>query len=240
MTPPHRFAELDWADTPWGTLSLRRRFDPVTQRDVDEVKLDDDYLMSSQFTVSEQELARLGLAAADGQTLRVLVGGLGLGYTAWEALRDDRVTDLVVVEALDRVIDWHRRELFDDTRGLAADPRTRLVHDDFFDLVRSGRLEQPVDVLLVDIDHAPDRVLRSDHADFYTPAGQAAAARMVTRGGVFALWSDEPPEPEMVALMEGAFETAAAQVVSFDNPLTGGTSSCTVYVAVRPRSIEAS
>ncbi len=78
--PPTPFAELDWAETPWGTLVLRRRFDPATQREVDEVKLGDDYLMSSQFTVSEVELARLGMAAAVGQELRVLVGGLGLGY----------------------------------------------------------------------------------------------------------------------------------------------------------------
>lgn len=234
MPPVNRFAELDWADTPWGTLSLRRRFDTVTQREVDEVKLDDDYLMSSQFTVSEQELARLGLAAAQGDRLRVLVGGLGLGYTAWEALRDDRVHELIVIEALDRVIDWHRRELFDDTRGLAADLRTRLVHDDFFGLVREGRLERPVDVLLVDIDHAPDRVLRGDHGDFYTAAGQASAARMLTPHGVFGLWSDEPPDPAMTELARIAFRHVDAHVVSFDNPLTGGVSSCTVYLATGP------
>lgn len=230
-----RFVELDWAETPWGEISLRRRFDLVTRREVDEVKLDDDYLMSSQFTVTERELARLGLAAVDGEGLRVLVGGLGLGYTAWEALKDDRVGSLVVVEALKRVIDWHERELFDDTRGLAADPRTRLVHDDFFDLVRTGRLEQPVDALLVDIDHAPDRVLRSDHADFYTVEGQRAAARMITASGVFALWSDEPPLPALLEVMAAVFDDVASPVVEFDNPLTGGTSTATIYVARQPR-----
>ena len=154
-----KFEELDWAETPWGLVVLRRRFDLVTQCDVHEVKLGDDYLMSSQFTVSERALAELGLRAAVGSSLRVMVGGLGLGYTAFEALRDDRVVDLVVVDALDAVIRWHRDELFDDTRGLASDPRTTLVRDDFFDLVRTGRLDRPVDVLLVDIDHAPDWLL---------------------------------------------------------------------------------
>lgn len=228
-----RFEELDWAETPWGLIVLRRRFDLATRRDVHEVKLGEDYLMSSQFTVSERALATLGLAAADGGELRVLVGGLGLGYTAFEALRDDRVVDLKVVDALAPVISWHRDDLFDDTRGLAADPRTRLVQDDFFDLVRSGRLERPVDVLLVDIDHAPDRVLRTDHGDFYTVDGQRAAARMLTPGGVFALWSDEPPDPDFVVIMGEAFVDAEAHVVTFDNALTGGTSTATIYVARR-------
>lgn len=228
-----RFEELDWAETPWGLIVLRRRFDLATRRDVHEVKLGDDYLMSSQFTVSERALATLGLAAADGDELRVLVGGLGLGYTAFEALGDDRVVELEVVDALAPVISWHRDDLFDDTRGLAADPRTRLVEDDFFDLVRSGRLERPVDVLLVDIDHAPDRVLRTDHGDFYTVDGQRAAARMLTPRGVFALWSDEPPDPDFVAIMGEAFVDAEAHVITFDNALTGGTSTATIYVARR-------
>lgn len=227
------FEELDWADTPWGLVVLRRRFDLVTRREVHEVKLGDDYLMSSQFTVSERALAEIGLRAATGASLRVMVGGLGLGYTAFEVLRDDRVTDLVVVDALDAVIRWHQDELFDDTGGLAADPRTRLVRDDFFDLVRTGRLEQPVDVLLVDIDHAPDWLLRTDHGDFYTVEGQRAAARMLTEQGVFGLWSDEPPDDGFVEIMRQAFASAEAHPVTFANPLTAGTSSATIYVGTR-------
>ena len=122
-----RIEELDWGDTPWGAISLRRRWDPVTERDVHEVKLGDDFLMSSQFTSGERELARIGLAAVAGTSLTVLVGGLGLGYTAVAALEDDRVTELTVVEALEMVISWHERDLLPDTRGLAADPRVRLV-----------------------------------------------------------------------------------------------------------------
>jgi hypothetical protein len=80
------FEELDSAETPMGTISLRRRLEPSRQIDVYEVKLGDEFLMSSLFTVAEIELARLGLAAADGDDLDVLVGGLGLGYTAQAAL----------------------------------------------------------------------------------------------------------------------------------------------------------
>jgi len=199
------------------------------------VKLDDNFLMSSQFTVAERELARLGLAAVEGEGLRVLVAGLGLGYTAWEALRDPRVDDLLVVEALDRVIGWHQGQLFADTQGLANDPRTRLVCDDFFDLVGTGRWQQEVDALMVDLDHAPDRVLRDDHADFYTVDGQASVAAMLNDAGALALWSDEPPDAEVIHVMLTAFADARAHEVGCDNPLTGGVWSNTVYLAKGPR-----
>jgi len=230
-----RIRELGWGETPWGVISLRRRWDSVTERDVHEVKLGDDFLMSSQFTHGERELARLGLAAVTGASLTVLVGGLGLGYTALAALEDDRVVELTVVEALPTVISWHQRDLLPDTRGLAADPRVRLVLDDFFDVVRAGRADRTYDAVLLDIDHAPDWLLREDHGDLYTAAGFARVAAVLSDGGAFALWSDEAPEPEVVRRMAEAFEQAEARMVVFPNPLTGGESSNTVYVAVRPR-----
>ena len=228
-------SELDWGDTAWGAISLRRRWDPITGRDVYEVKLGDEFLMSSQFTTGERELARIGLAAVAGTALTVLVGGLGLGYTAVAALEDDRVAELTVIEALQMVISWHERDLMPDTRGLATDPRLRLVLDDFFDVVRAGRADRTYDAVLLDIDHAPDWLLRDDHGDLYTLEGFARVAAILADGGAFALWSDEPPEPEVVRRLAGAFERADAHVVPFPNPLTGGESANTVYLAVRPR-----
>jgi len=230
-----KIQELDFAETPWGTISLRRRWDRITDQDVHEVKLGDDFLMSTQFTTGERELTRIGLAAVAGESLTVLVGGLGLGYTALTALEDDRVTELTVVEALPAVISWHERDLLPDTVGMAADPRVRLVRDDFFDLVRTGRADRTYDALLLDIDHAPDWLLREDHGDLYTVEGFARVGAMLTDDGAFALWSDEPPEPEVVHRMGEAFEHADAHVVPFPNPITGGESTNTVYLAVRPR-----
>jgi spermidine synthase len=230
-----RIHELDWGDTPWGQISLRRRWDRVTERDVHEVKLGDDYLMSSQFTTGERELARIGLAAVPGAPLTVLVGGLGLGYTAVAALEDDRVAELTVIEALEKVISWHERDLLPDTRGLAADPRVRLVLDDFFDVVREARADRTYDAVLLDIDHAPDWLLRDDHGDLYTATGFARVAAMLADDGAFALWSDEQPEPEVVRRLGAAFAHAEAHVVTFPNPLAGGTSANTVYLGVRPR-----
>jgi spermidine synthase len=227
------FEELASRDTRMGLLSLRRRREPVTGRDVFEVKLGDEYLMSSLFTDAEEELARLGLAACDtAGDLRVVVGGLGLGYTALAALEDARVTRLTVIDALEDVITWHRGDLLPDAAGLAGDPRVELVHGDFFALARDGGLGTGLDAVLVDIDHSTRHHLDASHADLYTPAGLARLVTALRPGGVFALWSDDPPEAPFLTDLHAVFDRVDAHVVAFPNPLTGGTSANTVYVAV--------
>jgi spermidine synthase len=232
-----RFEELDWQNSPLGEISLRRRLEPTLQVDVYEVKLGPEFLMSSLFPVAEIELARLGLAACTGDALDVVVGGLGLGYTAVTALGDERVRSLAVVEALDAVIGWHERRLLPDAEGLTLDPRTRLVEADFFARAAvpapfGEGVPDPVHAVLLDIDHTPRHVLHPSHAAFYTPDGLRALRRHLHPGGVFALWSDDPPDDEFVALLGDEFTSAEAHVVEFPNPLTRGTSSNTVYVAV--------
>jgi spermidine synthase len=218
-----RFEELDWRETPMGEISLRRRREPLLDVDVYEVRLGEEYLMSSLFTVAEIELSRLGLAAHRGTGLDVLVGGLGLGYTAVAALEDPRVDALTVVEALPEVVDWHERR--------------RLVTADFFTTIGAGQPLSPeeadrqYDVLLVDIDHSPRHVLHLSHAVFYSAAGLRRMRRRLRPGGVFALWSDDPPDEDFVGLLEAEFADVASHVVEFDNFLTGGTSANTVYVA---------
>ncbi|MEV5691414.1 spermidine synthase [Micromonospora globbae] len=233
-----RFEELAWRETPLGLISLRRRRDPALDVDVYEVKLDDEFLMSSLFPVAEIELARLGLAPLTGADLDVVVGGLGLGYTARTALADERVRSLFVVEAVEDVIDWHRRGLLPFAAGLADDPRTRLVRADFFAAVdgdgfdpdRPGRR---FDAVLLDIDHSPRHVLHPGHAAFYTPDGLRRLADHLHPGGVFALWSDDPPDADFARTLAEVFATAQTHVVPFPNPLTGGQSANTVYVARR-------
>lgn len=227
------FEELDWRETPMGAISLRRRREPTLGTDVFEVKLDDDFLMSSLFTVAEVELARLGLGAVGGDRLTVLVGGLGLGYTAVTALEDPRVSSLVVVEALPAVVGWHEQTLLPTSARLTSDPRCRLVCADFFATLGSGSVEQftDQDVILLDIDHSPRHVLHPSHAACYTTEGLSEVGARLRSGGVFALWSDDPPDEDFLALLRSVFATAQAHVVEFDNFLTGGTSANTVYVA---------
>ncbi len=223
-----RFEELDWRQTPIGEISLRRRLEPTLQVEVHEVLLGEEYLMSSLFTVAEVELARLGLAAARGEQLDVVVGGLGLGWTARTALQDPRVRTLHVVEALPEVVEWHERGLLPHAQELTGDPRTRFVRGDFF------TLELPyADVVLLDVDHSPRHVLHPSHAAFYTAAGLSRLAARLHPGGVFALWSDDPPDEQFLAVLGQVLPDPQAHVVAFANPLTGGESSNTVYVASR-------
>lgn len=228
-----RFEELDWQPTPIGDLTLRRRSEPAVGHEIYEVKLGDEYLMSSLFTVAEEALADLGLAAARGDNLNVLVGGLGLGYTAVAALRDDRVASLTVIDRLEAVIGWHQRLLLPAAAELVGDPRTTLVCDDFFAVMREAPAEGAVcyDAILLDVDHSPRHQLDRSHASLYQAAGLRALDRHLTPDGVFALWSDDPPDADFMTEVDAVFDDGAAHVVDFDNPVTGGTSSNTVYVA---------
>jgi hypothetical protein len=87
------------------------------------------------------------------------------------------------------------------------------------------------DAILVDIDHSPRHRLAASHGDLYSPAGLRAASRHLRPGGAFALWSDDPPDDAFLLDLATAFASSAARIVDFDNPLTGGISSNTVYVA---------
>jgi spermidine synthase len=235
-----RFEELGWQQTPMGVISLRRRFDLSVRADVFEVKLGDEHVMSSLFTVAEKELARLGLARTPGTALDVIIGGLGLGYTAQEALQCNRIRTLTVIEYSDAVIDWHQRDLLPDTAGLAADGRVTLVCADFFaaamddvgfDRESAGRT---YDAILLDIDHSPRHLLHDPHADFYTYDGLHSVSRKLAPGGAFAMWSDDPPDDEFTALLGDVFTDVDAETVWFDNPITRGRSAATVYLATRP------
>lgn len=204
-----------------------------------EVKLGDAFLMSSLFHEVEVALAHLGLDELNGAGWDVVVGGLGLGYTARAALEHREVASLVVVDALKPVIEWQERGLVPLSEKLTSDPRSRMVHADFFACARSAAgfdPEQPgrrFHAVLLDIDHSPRDVLHPSNAMFYQTAGLRALAAHLHPGGVFALWSDDPPDEEFLAMLDTAFATSRAHVVTFPNPLLESESASTVYVACK-------
>jgi spermidine synthase len=245
------FEELDYCETPLGELILRRRKIPMLENQiVHEIILNGEFLMSSLFYVVEEALADLGLAAVDvpaGEKLDVVVGGLGLGYTAAAALRNvgngnPRVGSLTVVDYLEPVIRWHQSGMVPLGTGLSADPRTRYVEGDFFALAENPltgfHAESPgarFHVVLLDIDHTPQHWLNPRHASFYTVEGLQTLRQHLHPGGVFAMWSDESPDESFCSRLREVFERVEATVVSFPNPIRGGESTGTVYVAVSRR-----
>jgi len=207
-----------------------------------EVRLGDEFLMSSLFTEGEIQLARIGLAAlkVSDNGLDVVIGGLGLGYTAAAALQDPAVKSLMVIEVMEPVIDWHRRGLVPVGEELVSDPRCTIVHGDFFDMATTpgggfdqtdpGRLMHTV---LLDIDHSPRHWLNPGNSAFYTQHGLGMLADKLHPGGIFGLWSNDPPDTGFTDLLDKVFRFSETHVVTFPNPYTGNDSSNTVYLAGR-------
>jgi spermidine synthase len=231
------FEELDYQQTELGELILRRRrilsLDGV---EVIEIKLGDSFLMSSLFTKVEVALADLALAEVSGDELDIVVGGLGLGYTARAALENPAVNSLVVIDALSPVIDWHRRGLVPLSAKLTSDPRCRFVHGDFFKLASSATLDpgnpgKRFHAILLDIDHSPRSLLHQRHQSFYEAEGLRRLAAHLHPGGVFAMWSDDPPDEEFLHALDASFTDVRVHVVTFSNPLLECDAASTVYIA---------
>ena len=188
------FEQIDSQPSVIGEITLRRRRIPaIGDRDIYEVKLGEEFLMSSMFVDAEVALSDIGLGETEGDDLSVVVGGLGLGYTAVAALRHERVAELLVVEYLEPVIGWHQQELVPLGKDLNGDPRNRYVHGSFFDLavadpeVGGFDPESPgkqFDAILLDIDHSPRALLHDSSASFYTANNLRLMARQLKPKGL--------------------------------------------------------
>ncbi len=230
-----KIEELAYHETPLGDLTLRRREEALLQNEeVFEVKLGDEYLMSSLFTEGEKELARLGLSGLEGD-LDVVIGGLGLGYTAAAALENTNVRRLLVVDLFQEVIDWHRRGIVPVGALLTEDGRCELRQGNFFELARTGfdvlDNERKFDAVLVDIDHSPEHFLDEHNQTFYTADGLNSLRGQIKNGGSFALWSNDPVDENFTKHLESIFGSAVGHTIEFPNPYTNSTSVNSVYVA---------
>ena len=234
---PLNLEELDYQQTALGELILRRR--RALQGDggeIFEVKLNDEYLMSSLFHEGEVALTDLAFAELTGQGWDVVVGGLGLGYTAAAALKYDQVARMLVVEALAPVIDWHRRELVPNGRLLSNDGRCRYYQNDFFALARGAGFDPDdpghrFDAILLDIDHTPEALLNPGHADLYAEPGLLRLRAFLKPGGVFGMWSNDAPDPRFLSVLAGVFEKVDGHIVEFANPIQGTKATNGVYLA---------
>ena len=209
---------LAYEASPLGLLCLRRRellSQPGTI--VTEVTLNHEFLMSSLYTDSERALARMALDMHSGDDLRVLVGGLGLGYTAREALRSDRVARVEVVELLPQVIDWLARGLVPLSFELRDERRLVVTQGDVY-----RRLADPpaelLNLILIDVDHSPEERLGQESARFYTTQGLLAARRHLAADGVLAVWSYAESSPFADAL-RAVFEQVCVESVAYENRL---------------------
>lgn len=230
-----KIEELAYHKTFLGELILRRRIEPLLQnKEVFEVKLGEDFLMSSLFTEGERALADLGLAGLKGD-IDVVVGGLGLGYTAAAALEKEIVRYLLVIDLFQEVIDWHRNELVPMGGVLSENVKCEMRQGDFFELARTGfdvsDKSRKFDAVLLDIDHSPEYFLDEKNKSFYSAEGLDALGKQIKKGGAFALWSNDPADEKFTKHLKSAFGEATAHNVEFANPYTNAMSVNAVYVA---------
>lgn len=217
---PNKLEILAYEPSRLGMLLLRRRellCEPGTI--VTEVTLNHEFLMSSYHTASERALAQVALEMHPGDDLTVLVGGLGLGYTAHEALASKRVARLEVIEYLPEVIDWMHRGLVPLADELNADSRLTVVEGDVYERLSRPALQQQ-DLILIDVDHSPDERLGETSQPFYTESGLAEARNHLAPGGILGVWSYAESSPFADA-MQSVFGEVRIEPVRFENNLIG-------------------
>ena len=216
MSDPDEFEILAAEETSIGMICLRQRGIPSEPGAVvTEITLDHQFLMSSENTVSERLLATRAIEVHGGRDLDVLVGGLGLGYTAHAALATERAARVEVVELLAPVIDWLAADLVPLGPPLHGDSRFSVRQGDVYAELAAAPIRRH-DVILIDVDHSPDERLGPSNAGFYRPAGLAIAKQHLAPGGVLAVWSYAASSPFADALRE-VFGEVHVESLDFDN-----------------------
>ena len=200
-------AILDRAKTPDGAEIVL-----VKRDDVYSIRVDGLELMSSRAHGSEESLARLVLSDInhDGRP-RILVGGLGMGFTLRAAL-DFRppVFEVVVAEILAAVVLWNRSTVGHLAGAPLDDPRVKLVEGDVADVIAGGR--QAFNAVLLDVDNGPSAFTVDRNESLYGPAGLAAIHGCLRPCGVLGVWSADPAPEFLRLLNDQAFDTRVEQV----------------------------
>ena len=216
MKPPF-FEILDYENTDLGILCLRRRellCEPGTI--VTEVTLNHEFLMSSYLTASEKALSDIALQMHSGTCLQVLIGGLGLGYTAWTALQSERVSQCEVIEYLPQVINWLEQGLVPLSDQLNADNRLSVIRSDIYQQL-TGPPDQQHDLILIDVDHSPDDNLGDASDKFYTADGLQLVKRHLKEEGLLGVWSYAESSRFVDALHEVFREVHIEPVTVYNN-----------------------
>jgi spermidine synthase len=184
-----RYERLGEARTPNGTVIALYRHDGAYLLRADGVEL-----MSTRRHLSEDRLAEVACAPLqEVPGARVLIGGLGLGFTlraALRLLRED--SEVVVVELLPEVIAWNADPQYDLSVAAMSDPRVRVVQDDVINVLRAN--PAAFDAILLDTDNGPDGMLMSENSPLYSTRGIESTVAALRTGGTIGYWSvgDDP------------------------------------------------
>lgn len=204
--PEETTVEVARAETERGELVLRRRTTSKAA-DVWELRAGGVFVMDSQQTSTETELAALALERVE-HPRRVIVGGLGLGFTLQRVLADQRVEEVVVVEIEERLVRWMREGTVPFGPAILADKRVRVVNADI--LTALGEVTTRHDLLLLDVDNGPGYLVHETNAGVYEHDFVATTKRILNPGGVLAVWS-AARAPELLDVLTRVYGDAEEQ-----------------------------
>ena len=204
--------EIARAESERGELVLRQREETDGTTTL-ELRANGVFVMDSRETTSERELARLALERSD-QPRRVLVGGLGLGFTLEEVLADPRVESVTVVEIEPALVGWLRDGTVPRGPALMTDPRLEvLVGDVAHTIDRAG--EAAYDVVLLDVDNGPGYLVHDANAALYDTALLQATRIALAAQGLCVIWSADHDE-RLAATLRDVFGNAEATAYDVD------------------------
>jgi len=188
-------------------------------------------LMTSRVHGSEEALARLACAAiAEKKTPRVLVGGLGFGYTLRAALDHlPRGAAVTVCEVFASLLGWNRGVLADLAGRPLEDRRVTAVRADVQTLLDSHDSRERFDAILLDVDNGPQAFTLRSNDSLYTAEGLGRLSRSLTAGGVLAIWSSSPSPEFQRRLKKAGFEARAENVLT----RRGGKKRDTIFLGRR-------
>lgn len=190
---------LDTADLGDGqSLRLKRRGAEFS------IMLGSIELMNSRLSGSEEALARLTLARLthrDGP--RILIGGLGMGFTLRAALKEAGTqAHVTVAELVPQVLDWARGPMADLFAGSLVDPRVKTHQGDVADCIKAGGW----DAIMLDVDNGPEGLTVKSNDGLYAARGLAAALDALTPNGILSVWSSAPDPSFTRRLAQAGFE----------------------------------
>ncbi|MER5469760.1 spermidine synthase [Streptomyces sp. NPDC002935] len=214
---------IDRRQGPYGEVVLRRHGALL------QIIANGCFLMDTSDGRSERRLMDAAYDALDGRPEpRVLIGGLGVGFSLAHAAADRRWGRITVVERERAIIDWHRGG---PLAGLSAraltDPRADIVEADLVDYV--NEISDTFDALCLDIDNGPGWTVTEGNAGLYGKPGLASCARALKPGGVLAVWSAQPSPEFEETLRNAGFQRVRTEEI----PVARGVPDV-VHLAVRP------
>ena len=216
------------AETERGEVVLRRRT-TSTAAEILELRVNGVFVMDTLETTSEIELAAQALEVVDDPR-RVLIGGLGLGFTLQRVLAEPRVETAAVVEIEEPLIAWMRDGTIPHGPALLADERVKLVNADIAMAIQEAR--EAYDLVLLDVDNGPGYLVHAANEAVYQSAFLSRCQRVLAPGGVLVIWS-AAAAPELLEAMRGVF--GAAEEQAHDVLLQDRPETYHLYLARNPR-----